>query len=226
MTSGTWLSALAVWKPFITQEGGLLHALSQRPKCLVVCVSGGEWHWEEHLVLILVLGNIYKTIPEDSQSSTWLILFRWASGTLHPHAYNSYSGDLISPLYAGMDFTENLLYLFLFALHNLPQTRSKHRDAFQNQEGLDLPTSRPLQLCLPRFGGLKVHCGPLVRCAPEIGKPRCIHGLGPSSLPMVLNSKQDSKYGEEITYIIWRYKVKHTAYSERQIALFYEHRAG
>lgn len=38
MTSGTWLSALAVWKPFITKEGGLLHVLSQLPKCLVVCV--------------------------------------------------------------------------------------------------------------------------------------------------------------------------------------------
>lgn len=151
MASGTWLSALAVWKPFIMPhgEGGLLHALSWLPTC------EGGWHWEEHLVPSLVLENIYKMIPKDSQSSTW---FRWASGTLHLHAHNSYNGDLISPLYAGMGFTENLLYLFLFALHNLPQTKSKHSDAFQNQEGLDLPTSRPLQLCLPRFWGLK---GPL-----------------------------------------------------------------
>lgn len=99
------------------------------------------------------------------------------------------NGYLASPLYAGTHFTENMFYMFLFCPHNLPQTRSKHSDAFQNQEGLDLPTSRPLQLCHPRFLGLKVHCGPLVRCAPKTGKPRCIFGLGPSSLPMVLNRK-------------------------------------
>lgn len=135
------------------------------------------------------VGDAYRTIPEDSQSSTWWILVRWASGTFRSHAYKSCNGLLTSPLYAGMDFTEDLLCMFLFAPPNLPQTGSKHSDSLQNQEGLDLPTSRPHQLCHPRFWGLKVHCGPLVRCASQTGKPRCIHGLGPSSLPMVLNRK-------------------------------------
>lgn len=155
MTSGIWLSALVVWKPFIMphREGGLLHALSQLPKCLVGVDGTGRSTWYRVWCRRTYIRRFLK-IPSPPPGGSC------SGGLLGPSIRMLTTATMvISFLLCMRGWTLQKIcftcsYLLFITSHKLEASS----DAFQSQEGLDLPTSRPLQLCLPRFWGLK---GPL-----------------------------------------------------------------